>query len=540
MQYYPEELSKFKNTKPTTMSPARLLPSCIIITLLFIVGCSSGKDKPVDHLGEISFTVTGKAEAQPAFKKGLLLLHSFEYADAAEAFQQAKETDPDFVMAWWGEAMTKNHPLWQEQDYDEGNRILNQLAPTPEARIAKAKTALEKDFIAGINILYGNGNKAERDSNYAVFMETLYKKYPGDNEVASFYSLALNGWGTTEQQTSILEAAAKIGYEVLQRNPKHPGALHYIIHAYDNPDFAALALATADKYAAVAPDAGHALHMPTHTYLALGLWDKVVSSNEVSWAAEQARMHRKKLDNDALGYHAYHWLQYGYLQQGNAKKARVMVDSMRQYSNAKPSPRARAHMILLKTTYLAETNDYKSGVADITVEQKDLNITSRARNYFVTGMNEYYNNNATALDAVIQQLAGERLVEEAKAAEKGIRICGNINRSLATKTDLLEAEAMEKQLRALQAWLKKDAATTEKLFKEATALHTSSGYSYGPPAIVKPSFEMYGEWLLENNRPKEALEQFELALKLMPNKRLSLQGKEAALKQLGQKEIAAL
>lgn len=111
--------------------------------------------------------------------------------------------------------------------------------------------------------------------------------------MASFYSLALNGWGTTEQQTSILEAAAKIGYEVLQRNPKHPGALHYIIHAYDNPDFAALALATADKYAAVAPDAGHALHMPTHTYLALGLWDKVVSSNEVSWAAEQARMHRK-------------------------------------------------------------------------------------------------------------------------------------------------------------------------------------------------------------------------------------------------------
>ncbi|MFZ1330087.1 MAG: hypothetical protein WAW27_13745, partial [Chitinophagaceae bacterium] len=205
-----------------------------------------------------------------------------------------------------------------------------------------------------------------------------------------------------------------------------------------------------------------------------------------------------------------------------------------------PSPRARGHMIFLKTTYLAETNDYTSGVADITVEQKDLNISSRARNYFVTGMNEYQKNNAAALDNVIQQLAGERLIEEAKAAEKGIRICGNINRSLATKTDLLEAEAMEKQLKALQAWMKKDAVATEKFFKEATALHSSSGYSYGPPAIVKPSFEMYGEWLLENNRPKEALEQFELALKLMPNKRLSLQGKEAALKQLNQKEITSL
>ena len=104
---------------------------------------------------------------------------------------------------------------------------------------------------------------------------------------------------------------------------------------------------------------------------------------------------------------------------------------MRLYSNAKPSPRARGHMIFLKTTYLAETNDYTSGVADITVEQKDLNISSRARNYFVTGMNEYQKNNAAALDNVIQQLAGERLIEEAKDAENGIRICGNINRSLA-------------------------------------------------------------------------------------------------------------
>ncbi|MBK9661475.1 MAG: hypothetical protein IPO68_16510 [Chitinophagaceae bacterium] len=210
------------------MSPARLLPLCILIAVFFITSCSSHKDKAADHLGEISFTATGKADAQPAFKKGLLLLHSFEYADAAEAFQQAKKIDPDFVMAAWGEAMTKNHPLWQEQDYDEGNKILNQLAPTPEARIAKAKTALEKDFIAGINILYGNGSKAERDSNYAEYMGTLYKKYPGDNEVASFYSLALNGWGTTGLEKGILEkAATTIAYEVLKKIPIPHSALHY-------------------------------------------------------------------------------------------------------------------------------------------------------------------------------------------------------------------------------------------------------------------------------------------------------------------------
>ena len=305
-------------------------PATIIVVIIFSA-CNRGDKKTTDNLGEISFSTSGKEEAQPAFKKGLLLLHSFEYEDAAEQFQQAQQSDPDFAMAYWGEAMTANHPLWQEQDFEKGNEILNRLASTPEERILKAATALEKDFLTAIHILFGKGNKAERDSSYAAEMERLYKKYPGNDEVAAFYSLALNGWGTTELDKNIFKKAASIGFEILERNPKHPGALHYIIHAYDDPDFADKALATADKYALVAPDAGHALHMPTHTYLALGQWDKVISSNEVSWAAEQKRKERKNLDNNALGYHAYHWLMYGHLQQGNNEKARSMVDSMKKY-----------------------------------------------------------------------------------------------------------------------------------------------------------------------------------------------------------------
>lgn len=504
----------------------------IIMACFAIAGCTSSKEKSKAHLGELDFTVTGKEAAQPVFKKGLLLLHSFEYADAAEEFRNAINADPDFVMAYWGEAMTKNHPLWQEQDYDKGNAILNELAPTAAERIARAKTEIEKDFITGINILYGEGNKAERDSSYAAYMGTLYTKYPDNNEVASFYSLALNGWGTTDLSKATLEKAATIAFEVMGRNPNHPGALHYLIHAYDNPDFADKALATADKYAMVAPDAGHALHMPTHTYLALGLWDKVVTSNVVSWAAERARKERKKLDNDALGYHAYHWLQYGYLQQGNIEKARLMLDSMYRFCNELPSPKARAHLVFLKTTYLAETNDYSNAVMEITVNQNDLNIVARARHYFVQGMHAYHKNNGAALQEIILKLTGERLIEEEKAADKGLRICGNINRSQVTKTDLQEAGVMELQLKAMQARLKKDAVLAEKLLKEATDLQKKAGYSYGPPTIVKPSFEMYGEWLLENNRPEEALVQFKYSLHLMPNKTLSLKGKKLAEEKL--------
>ncbi len=524
------KFSKFKNQKTTRMQLNNLL--LLILFSFLATSCVNPKKTPSDTLGNISFQVTGKEEVQPIFKKGMLLLHSFEYADAAEAFQQVKKIDPAFVMAYWGEAMTLNHPLWQEQDYDRGVALLNQLAPTAAERRTLAKTTLEKDLISGINILYGKGNKAERDSIYATYMETLYKKYPGNDEVAAFYSLSLNGWGTTEQDMSILQKAADIGNEILQRNPNHPGALHYIIHALDNPDYAEKALAVADKYALVAKDAGHALHMPTHIYLALGLWEKLINSNEISWAAEMNRRDRKKLNNDALGYHAYHWLQYGYLQNGNKEKARNMLDSVKKYCSTLPSPKARNHVFYLKTTYLAETNDYSKEVVAISFENKDLNILTRARNNFVTGMNAFYQKDETAIEEVITKMAGDRLIEQSKAADKGIRICGNINRAIATKNDLLESEAMELQLKAMKTWLRKDAAATEKLLQQATALQQKVGFSYGPPAIVKPTYEMYGEWLLETGQPKLALEQFELSLKLAPNRLLSLKGKEKAREQL--------
>lgn len=514
------------------MQPVKLSTASITVTLAFFCACSSGNNSSKNRLGEINFTVSGKAEAQPVFKKGLLFLHSFEYDDAAEEFQEAKKIDPGFVMAYWGEAMTYNHPLWREQDFDKGNLILNELAPTPAERIAKAKTELEKDLIKGVNILYGKGNKTERDSSYAAYMEMLYKKYPGNNEIASFYSLSLIGWGLVGRQTPILEQAAGIAKEVLNRNPKHPGALHYLIHAFDDPDHAARALATADKYAVVAPDAGHALHMPTHIYLALGMWDKVINSNIVSWAAERERKERKKLNNDALGYHSWHWLQYGYLQKGDKEEARNMVDSMQQFCSGLSSPVARAHMILLKSTWLAETNDYLSPVADISFQQNDLNILTRSKNHFVKGMQAYYKNDAEGMDKIIMQLAGERLVEQQKVSDKGIRVCGNINRSIPTTGDLQKAEVMELELKAMLALLKKNNEEAQKNFIQATNLESKTSYAYGPPQVVKPSFELYGEWLLAMNKPKEALQQFELSLKTAPGRMLALQGKDKAMKLL--------
>lgn len=517
---------------------ARLIPVSIIIFASILINCSPRNNQQKGSLGEISFVVSGKAEAQPFFKQGMLLLHSFEYVDAAEEFQKARNLDTGFVMAYWGEAMTHNHSLWRYQDYEKANAVLEKLAPLPDERIAKAKTELEKDFIKGINILYGTGSKIERDSSYAAYMGELYKKYPGNNEVASFYSIALIGAVPVGRDTKVYEKAAEIAKGVIAKNSKHPGALHYIIHAYDDPAHAPLALTTADVYARTAPSAGHALHMPTHIYLAMGLWDKVVSSNIVSWEAGQKRKERKKLTNDALNYHAFHWLMYGYLQQGNIIQAKKILNEMNLYSKELNSSRAREHMIFQKTTYLAETNEYGSEINNIEVKKDDLNIATRAMNYFANGMKAFYKKDAAGMEKIITQMTGERLADEERIAVKGAKLCGSINSAIPNALDIQQAQVMEWELKAMKAWLKKDAVATEKFLNLAANLETSISFAYGPPTIVKPSFELYGEWLLEINKPKEALRQFDLSLKAAPGRLLSEKGKEKATTKLKESSIA--
>ncbi len=505
----------------------------IIFVPFILLFCTPPKSRTSSQLGEVHFTATGKKEAVPYFKKGLLLLHSFEYADAAEEFQKARAADPDFVMAYWGEAMTYNHPLWRYQDFKKAQAVLQALAPSDEERAAKAKTEIEKDFIRSLAVLYGKGSKAERDKQYANFMESLYKKYEGNPEVSCFYSLALIGSVEVGRDEAVYGKAASIAKEVLIKYPRHPGALHYLIHAYDDPGHAAQALATADAYSLTAPDAGHALHMPTHIYLALGMWDKVVSSNEVSWAAGEKRKERKKLNNDALNYHAFHWLAYGYLQQGEQAKAKKLLQDMKRYSDELASGRAREHMILIKTTYLAETNEWDPAIVAIKIPQKDLNIVTRAKNYFIDGWQAFHQKDEAALAAVIQTLAGERLIDMQRVNADGPAICGSTSSETPNLLDLQYAEVMELELKALQAWMKNDLTGTEQLLKKASALENSISYSYGPPDIIKPSNELYGDWLNEVKRHKEALLQYDLALKAAPKRVLSMKGKDKATKALG-------
>ncbi|MEO1628238.1 MAG: hypothetical protein AAFV25_24025, partial [Bacteroidota bacterium] len=297
----------------------------ILFFLCLSLAACQDSTTPSNELGELHFQPTGLPDAQPAFEKGLLLLHSFEYEDAREAFLEAQSIDPDFAMAYWGEAMTYNHPLWARQLLEEGREALQKLDSLPAQRAEKAATPIERDFLNAVSVLFGEGDRNERASTYKDQMAEMRKKYPKNHEASAFYALSLLGSVPFGRDKEVFEKSARIAESILAENPKHPGALHYLIHSYDDPEHAQLGKNAADDYSQVAPDAAHALHMPSHIYVAMGMWDEVVQSNIASWEASVNRKERKELDNKALNYHALHWLMYGLLQKKETKRARQLL-----------------------------------------------------------------------------------------------------------------------------------------------------------------------------------------------------------------------
>lgn len=495
-----------------------------VLILILCISCQSTQKKEQDRLGVVHLEVSGTDEAREHFKKGLLLLHSFEYTDAREAFREAISADPDMGMAYWGEAMTYNHSIWFEQDYEKAVETLEKMGAREHLKLG---SSLEKDLAAAVKILYQpEKSKTQRDLEYAEYLKLLHQKYPGNHEVASFYALSLLGTVSEGRDYEVYGEAARIAQKVLTENPKHPGALHYLIHSYDDPDHAHLALNAADAYAKVAPDASHALHMPSHIYVAKGMWEEVVASNEESYQASLNRMERKSLSNDARGYHSFHWLQYGYLQQGRTDLAKEMTVNLSDYVAATPSKRGRSHMVFLKGTYLVETNEWDHPIADIPVDVADLNITIRAQYMFVEGLKAYMKKDMEGLLETIQSMETD-LNREAVLVdnlEKGYPGCTNLTRETANQTDLQFTQAMIFQLKGYKGILENDPELTEKFLKEAVAIEERLSYSYGPPVIQKPTLELYADWLLTQGRAKEALETYQKALLRTPNRTLTLNG----------------
>lgn len=515
-------------------------PSLIILLLIF--SCKSEEANNLEsqnHLGTLQHDFTLNTEAKEDFERGLLLIHSFEYDDANTAFQAAKAKDSTEIMAYWGEAMSHYKALWGLQDKRAGYAVMEELGESKEARLARIDDPIEVDFWNGLEILYGDGSLKDRNQRFNEHMAKLHQKYPSNQEAAAFYALSMM-WSNNkdEDPTEVGKKSAEVVKGILSENALHPGALHYTIHAYDNPLMASEALDVANKYSKVAPDAAHALHMPSHIYLALGMWPEVVSSNETSYAASVKRMEKLELDDEARGYHSYAWLHYAYLQQGRVDDAIKLLSDLKDYYKNTQSKGIRSYIASMQASQLFETGEWPSQLEVMEIKKSDLGLATHMRTaLFDTEMallkreNGQIGNYISELESEIEK--AELYVSEDKSA-----MCSAGPSRYAPNEDaILKGKAALMIMKAKEA-IAFDSDEAEAFMKEAVELESKSEYSFGPANISLPSFEFYGSWLLEKGRNDEALEQFEKSLERAPKRRNALQGKLTALEKLGMQEKA--
>jgi tetratricopeptide (TPR) repeat protein len=489
--------------------------------LLLLAGAGLASSLPAEsvRLGRIDFPTSGGAEAQKRFLEGVLLLHSFEYGDSAEAFREAQELEPGFAMAYWGEAMTQNHPIWNERDSDAGRQVLQKLAPTRAERLAKAPTEREKAYLEAVEVLFEEGPKAERDRAYAELMRKLHERFPEDLEAASFYALALLGTTQGTRDFPTYMKAAAIAEEVFGRNAEHPGAAHYLIHSYDDPIHGPLGLRAARVYTRIAQAASHALHMPSHIFLALGLWEETVSSNQASWEAADARVVRKKLPVDERGFHALFWLEYGLLQQGRFREAREKLATMEGDTRKSGSDRTRRHLGAMRAAYLVETERCEGEALAMKVEDP-----SAARDRFVAGFCAWKREDRAGLERALAEFPsgdgseGAHTHGQSPAPASGPATVGGV---------------LRQELEAMRRFSRGEREEALRLAREAAAAEDSMSFEFGPPDVVKPAHELAGELALAMGRASEAKAEFEAALARAPGRSRSLLGLARAAKKAG-------
>lgn len=499
---------------------ARFLKMRLLIAVFALVFASAQADQA--EYGNIVFPNSGSPEAQSAFLTGVMALHSFQFDDARVAFIEAQKIDPSFAMAYWGQAMSDNHPLWAQQDVAAATAALTKIAPSLEGRLAKVGTEKEKAFLAAMDQLYySSDDKLERDFAYSEAMARMHERWPDDHEVSIFYALSLLGTVRPGDQGYRRQAlAAHISQQVFAENENHPGAAHFIIHSFDDPDHAILALPAAEVYAGIAPAAAHALHMPSHIFLQLGRWQGVVDSNIDAYAAALAVNARLNLPEGREDFHTLSWLAYANLMLGQYERAdKNLQDAV---ATVKRNP----------------------GVAHV----EDGYLNMRGRNMLekedwqrikLAGIGTNEGKHANWVTVVGMSAANVRDFETAEAA---IVRLGMLRETAMTAGEAYNAKilsVLEGELKAVTLRSRGDMDGAIMAAKAAADIEMALSAPSGPPKPLKPAIELYADVLLAAGRETEAVTAYQRAIAWIPKRTPSILGLARAATEAGDVEMAA-
>jgi tetratricopeptide (TPR) repeat protein len=504
-------------------------------------------------LGRISFPTSGSPAAQPHFLRGVLLLHSFEYDDAIDEFREAQRLDRGFAMAYWGEAMCYNQPLWYNENLDKARATLARLAPTQQGRAAKASTDREKAYLDAVERLYGEGDKATRDRTYADRMAALTARYPSDDEAAAFYALSLLATiASGERNTAVSLKAGAIASAILERNPQHPGAAHYALHAYDDGEHTAMGLKAARIYAKIAPASSHALHMPSHVFLPLGMWDEAVASDEASFVASVEWVKRKGASAAQQDFHSLSWLQYEYLQQGRFAKARELLDPVRRAiaeeegrGSAKASPydnsgASRGNQNVARGFSRANHQHAESEIGRGFGPVSLRNELGSMRARLIVESDDWAQMKGQGSFDNIDELFALGLssvkLGDLARADAAVEHLGNATKVVPDRDGREIAAIMQAQLDGLLRLARHDRTGGLAALARAVQLESARPRPIARPYPIKPAGELYGEALLAEKDPRGAVQQFRTALARTPNRAASLIGLARAAATAGQRD----
>ncbi len=500
----------------------------VCLCVLFFCGAAFGDDMPAHHhgaeekLGNISFPISCAPDSQKPFERGVALMHSFGYEEAEAQFAEIRKKDPACAMAHWGVALSLYHQIWERP----GEPVLKRgWSEMETAQKLGAKTDRERGYISALSEFYrdyGGRDHMRRAAAYSEAMGKLYQKYPDDLEVGAFYGLSiLAAEPPAEKSHAARKKAVAVLNPLFLRQPDHPGLAHYIIHACDSPDMAPLGLDAARRYAAIASSSAHAVHMPSHIFARLGLWQEDIDANLKSVAlahpAGEMYMHGHEL-------HAMHFLIYAYLQTGQDEAAKHVVEEAKQIIASAPKTGddtgmleyygfASAHFPALYALEMRHWSDVAAlePAADAPAHLQSITYWARTVAAAQQGDVEATRSNAQKFDAT----------EEATRKSK--------DAYLLDGPDFPRGE-----VHAWLAYAEKKNDDALRQMREVADLQDK----VGKREVDIPAREMLANMLLALNRPAEALAEYESALKIDPNRFNGLAGAAQAAEMAHQTEKA--